>query len=484
VVNHRLLESTELPLPSKYRRPRSRFTRGLLLLLILGILVVTGFYVHRSVGAINVLRDTLAVTDGADSAWRLVQLEARRFTPDDKENAALHILAALKLLGADGSASPQCARPPEAVPPQVRLPAPQVKALRADLARASAALAEARQLKNFPRGRFPTFWASNWTSSKSHAQETLAVANLLSCDVLLLAEDKEMDRALGSCHALLYCGRAIGEELRMASQFASVACRSAVVQGLERILAQGEPSVDALRAWQVLLEDEETERPLLNALRGERAGCDWLLERVQAGAVPMEEALRREESLAERLDLHCAGGIHRHRAALLRYLNRAIQIAVQPVHEQIRPLRSLEATAHDLPNIARRLAPPLLRMAAADWRSRAQLRCARVALAAERYRRRNGDWPAGLDVLVARGYLKEEPADPYDGAALRWRRLKDGVVIYSVGLDGADDGGTPNSHDPGTEDPAIRFHLWDSEHRRQPPPAQRAAADSPRQTPP
>src|SRR5205823_3382198 len=108
-------------------------------------------------------------------------------------------------------------------------------------------------------------------------------------------------------------------------------------------------------------------------------------------------------------------GIHRHRAALLRYLNRAITIAGQPTHEQIRPLRSLEATARNLPSIVRRLAPPVTRLAAADWRSLAQLRCARVALAAERYRCRNGDWPAGLAALVARGYLKEEPADPYDG---------------------------------------------------------------------
>jgi hypothetical protein len=128
----------------------------------------------------------------------------------------------------------------------------------------------------------------------------------------------------------------------------------------------------------------------------------------------------------------------------------------------------------------RLLAPPVNRLAAADWRSVAQLRCARVALATERYRRRHGDWPAGLAVLVTRGYLKEEPTDPYDGAALRWRRLKDGVVIYSVGLDGEDDGGTPDPHNPAVADLAIRFHLWDSEYRREPRLARRSEAESPR----
>jgi hypothetical protein len=439
-----------------------------MLLLILGVLALTGFYLQRSLSAINLLRDTLTVTDKADGNWRLAQLESRRFTPDDKENSALQILAVLKLLPADALGSPQDARPLEGLPPQTRLPEAQVKALRAELARTSAALAEARKLKNLPRGRFPTFWASNWTSSKSHAQETLTVANLLSRDVLLLVEDKEMKKALDSCRALLNCGRAIGEEPLTASQFAYVACRERVAQGLERTLAQGDPAVDTLKDWQELLEDEEGERPLITALRAERAGCDWLLERVQAGAVSLEEALRTEETLGERLDLQCAGGIQRQRAALLRFLNQALDIAMRPTHSQIRPLRSLEARVHKLPTIARRLTPPMIRLAAADWRSLAQLRCARVALAAERYRCRNGDWPTGLAQLVARGYLKDEPADPYDGMALRWRRLKDGVVIYSVGLDGEDHGDSPGCHDAAVADQAIRFRLWDSEQRRRP----------------
>ena len=33
------------------------------------------------------------------------------------------------------------------------------------------------------------------------------------------------------------------------------------------------------------------------------------------------------------------------------------------------------------------------------------------------------------------------PTDPFDGAALRYRRLTRGYVVYSVGEDGRDDGG-------------------------------------------
>jgi len=60
------------------------------------------------------------------------------------------------------------------------------------------------------------------------------------------------------------------------------------------------------------------------------------------------------------------------------------------------------------------------------------------------------------------------PIDPYDGGRLRYRRMADRVVVYSVGLDGQDHGGNigkiPNT--PGTD---LGFRLWDVKHRRRSP---------------
>ena len=68
--------------------------------------------------------------------------------------------------------------------------------------------------------------------------------------------------------------------------------------------------------------------------------------------------------------------------------------------------------------------------------------------------------------------------DPYDGAQLRYRRLADRVVVYSVGLDGQDNGGNigkvPNV--PGTD---LGFRLWDVKYRRRPAPAVEKAAPIP-----
>ncbi|HEX5447181.1 MAG TPA: hypothetical protein VFW87_25425, partial [Pirellulales bacterium] len=65
---------------------------------------------------------------------------------------------------------------------------------------------------------------------------------------------------------------------------------------------------------------------------------------------------------------------------------------------------------------------------------------ARVALAIERYRLRHGAPPKALDALAPE-LLPEVPLDPFDGKPLRYRVDEDGYRIYSVGLDGIDQGG-------------------------------------------
>ena len=67
---------------------------------------------------------------------------------------------------------------------------------------------------------------------------------------------------------------------------------------------------------------------------------------------------------------------------------------------------------------------------------------ARTALAAVRYRARQGRLPGTPADLVGE-LLTVVPVDPFDGRAIRWKPTKDGAVVYSIGPDGKDDGGAP-----------------------------------------
>ena len=65
-----------------------------------------------------------------------------------------------------------------------------------------------------------------------------------------------------------------------------------------------------------------------------------------------------------------------------------------------------------------------------------------VGIALELYRRKHGDWPGALGELVP-GYLPSVPLDRLTGEPVRYRVTGDGPVVYSVGVDGDDDGGRP-----------------------------------------
>jgi hypothetical protein len=65
---------------------------------------------------------------------------------------------------------------------------------------------------------------------------------------------------------------------------------------------------------------------------------------------------------------------------------------------------------------------------------------ATTVLAVERLRIANEPLPKNLDQLKPK-YIAAVPADPFDGAPLRYRRIEKGYLVYSIGRDLHDDGG-------------------------------------------
>jgi hypothetical protein len=81
----------------------------------------------------------------------------------------------------------------------------------------------------------------------------------------------------------------------------------------------------------------------------------------------------------------------------------------------------------------------------ADMKMQNSLLTAVLALRA--YQAEHGAYPEDLNALVSDGYLTRVPADPFSetgDALLQYRRLENGkYLLYSVGPDGKDDGGSP-----------------------------------------
>jgi hypothetical protein len=78
-------------------------------------------------------------------------------------------------------------------------------------------------------------------------------------------------------------------------------------------------------------------------------------------------------------------------------------------------------------------------------RNQNALHQARLVCALERYRRVQGQYPEKLEALVPR-YIRQVPPDVLAGVSLRYQRTDDGrFLLYSLGWNRKDDGGTPNA---------------------------------------
>src|SRR5262249_51323946 len=229
----------------------------------------------------------------------------------------------------------------------------------------------------------------------------------------------------------------------------------------------------ALADLQRRLADEETHPGFLIGARSERAMMDGLMSQIQSGEFPWQELSwfidGRQQSASDNLDALLfsltPGAEKESRAALLRHQSAIVEAARLPLEEQGAAFARLESQRKEMPLVARQLAWYAERISESHRASRAELRSAVAALAAERFRRRHGRWPERLEELVP-DFLEKLPPDPFAGGPLLFKRLADGVVIYSAGPDERDDDGdvrgAPNTSLTGKD---VGFRLWDVSRR-------------------
>ena len=218
----------------------------------------------------HALQRVIDETNRSDPNWQLLELEAQRAVIPDEQNSAINLMNATRLMPPNwprwdfAEESDMKNLSPDELEelrenflkatPTVQLNAQQVAALRKELKRASAALAELHQIADKPRGRYPITYAKNFIStSPPHTPETRILAELLSYDALVRAQDRNLDGALTACRCIIHAQRAIGDEPMLISLLVRMALHRLALGDLERILAQGESAEAALAPMQKLL---------------------------------------------------------------------------------------------------------------------------------------------------------------------------------------------------------------------------------------
>ncbi len=475
--------------------------RKKVILCLLPVLVLLGYAVghqwySRHTSRLEV-ETAVAAVDRSDPGWRIADIEAKRDVIPPKENAALCVRAAFKLIPKPWPMPPEPAgkepgrfRDPAEQPwldarlddtaPEAQLAPEDHRELRRQLRRVGPALAEARLLAGLPRGRYPVQWSLDFFFTPlPHLQECGTTCDLLRMDAIFRAQDKDSEGACVSAQAALNAGRSLGDEPNVVSQLVRITCGGRAVHAVERILAQGEPGEGALADLQHLLEREARESPslLVMALRGERALIHGMLEAIDRGDLSVAESLGilssgslRKPSFWDGItEFFALPRLRRAHALFLRQSMPILAIARLTPNEQGARLPEISGLAKKAgESLARQLLPDV-RVFTGFHRHQALLSSAVVALAAERYRRQQGRWPESLAVLEQAKLLREIPVDPFSGKPLLLRRLGDGLVVYSVGPDGMDNGGAMNRDNPVARGTDIGIRLWDPEKRRQAP---------------
>lgn len=457
-----------------------RFAVGMLVFVAVVAVLIYGTRAYlNSVGS-RELATISARLDSSDPGWRLEAIEAARqqSAPPPEQNSAPVVLTVAELMEMDKDwqtwqrSEEWSARMLNPHRPSAKLQ----EQMRQHQQSTAAARQLARDIRRFPVGQHTLIFHDNpFLTLLPHAQKTRDVLTLLEYDALLAALDNDPDTGILSAHAALNVGRSLGNEPVLISQLVRMAGGRVSVAAASQVLAWGTPQ-RGLAELQAAYQTEADEPLVINGLRGERAVLHRFFEGLESGQLTVKDLDNlgyQKPGPANEIAFHLYKGlIPGDHAKTLEILTAYIAAAQLPHHEQPAAFDAVPIPPGPPDEIryilTRLLLPASKKVAEAGLRNRAELLCASVAIACERFRQKTGRWPEKL-AEIPHDILPEVPLDPYTGRPLLYHRFSDGIAVYSVG------DGNPNFARRQMEQKnsiaglGIGCRLWDPDKRGQPP---------------
>ena len=273
-------------------------------------------------------------------------------------------------------------------------------------------------------------------------QSVRAAARLLALEAHVRAHRGDAHGAAESILAMLSAGESLRQEPIIVSQLVHIAVQG-MASGTAEKLVSGAPFAEAdLARLQARFQGLNNDEGMLRALMGERAmGVQAIRNPASAfggGGPPGPVAALVAGDHAVQL--------------YLDWMDQVIAAARQPLPGRLDQVAAVEAGIREslggaspitrlrstMPAL---LLPALQAAMAAGARGNATAQVTAAGIAAQRFRLKHGKLPARLEDLVP-GFLPAVPMDPFDGRPLRWVVKGDELVVYSIGRNRIDEGGT------------------------------------------
>ena len=442
---------------------------------LLAVVGLVAWWLLRS----TALERALADLDAFDPDWRLVDIwTARAADPPPAPHAVAAALAALPL-PAEYTAWQTTTRDD----PQRSVwqwpagePWPPDPERRAAWRASAAAITAGRRAADRPPGMTNRGWQADvFSGLLQHVQDARTVGDLLALDAVE-SGGRDVPGAVASVRATLSIGRGVAAEPFFPCALVRRWLARAAADALLRGLAAGEWPDAELARLQAELTAEADPALVVAALRDDRAVIDQQLTALVNWQADVGSTVAGGNSTARpngpfgraRYRLTVATD---HLAALNEF-NHLVAATRRPAHEWQAAVAAVppppDDERHSVSHAAGTQARKLLVEQAVYHL--AELRAAVMAVGCERFRLRHGRWPDVLAELPA-DLTPADTTDPFTGRPLVLRRLADGLAVYGLGRDGADNGGRlgpalrTTEAKPGQD---VGFRLWDVAARRQP----------------
>lgn len=255
--------------------------------------------------------------------------------------------------------------------------------------------------------------------------------------------------------AALAAGRALEREPLTESLQARITFDDIIAGELTRILAVAAFSDADLERLQSTVAGIDYRRQLQQALLGERVKGVQFFQDPTAAARSRGEGFLLELSAKESFQRFLESS-----AAALAASRLSWPIALQQARSLDQAIRSDRGLSLMAAQSKQWLPGTLFEETAV---ATAKIHCLQAVLAVERARRQNQTLPASIDAVVPR-LLASVPLDPFTSGPLIYRVQRNDYTVYSVGIDGADDGGLDQASGPGHSDVILRVDLPAAAH--------------------
>jgi len=288
--------------------------------------------------------------------------------------------------------------------------------------------------------RYPIDLSAGFETLVPNLSEIRSGVFFLKLEAILHAESGDGKLAVRSAKSCFGIARSLAKEPVTISQLVRAACQGVAVTTIEYCINRIELADEQLAELIECVQNAEQISDMSCAFVGERCNGISFFKAPESINPDLINGIPFHPVLA----LYKAIGMAESDAIIyLDLMEGYIKSARLPLDKRQEAVKAIDtklqstSKVHILLHV---LMPALSRITTIDLRNIAQLRTARVALAIEQYRHAAGGLPNSLTDLTP-VYFDTIPKDPFDGNELRYKKLENSFVVYSIGEDLSDDGG-------------------------------------------